>query len=222
MEGATRFDPVIGLFNKYIHNVRRDDDGFRSQPIKKRHWDEDPFRELVELFLREGLVRRDGNRLCYGDGEVNRFLHGGWFEYHVFGIVDDLRRDWRRNRRKPLIQDLAAGLNIEGPSGVPNEIDVALSGQQPTLPGGVQNRLLRQKPGQGGQGQYRALQDRLAEGTWGRPGAKAAVISYRGLPAHDLDRAAQMDIAAPNGQRDMGDLRGFFERWIDGERLGLD
>ncbi len=213
---AGSFDRAMGLFNRYIHNVRRVSGGFRTQKIQEKHIKNKSFKRLLDLFLQTGLLKEQDGRLFFEDGDAVRFLHGGWLEFHVYGVLEQLRRDWAGKARRPRIQDAVAALNIEGPSGVPNEIDVAFL---------ANNRLylMECKSGyfrKGGRGSSKAS-TMLYKIDWmkdlGRPGCKAAVVAYRDLPRHDLERAAQMDIAVVSGAAAIGDLRRFLAGWIDSE-----
>lgn len=210
---AASFDSAMGLFNRYIHNVRRTPDGFRTEMIQEKHIKNRSFKKLLNLFLETDLLQRKDGRLVFEDGDAVRFLHGGWLEFHVYGVLEQLRRDWAGKARRPRIQDAAAALNIQGPSGVPNEIDVAFL---------ANNRLylMECKSGyfpKGGKGSSKAS-TMLYKIDWmkdlGRPGCRAAVVAYRDLPRHDLERAAQMDIAVVSGAAAIGDLRRFLEIWI--------
>jgi hypothetical protein len=113
----------------------------------------------------------------------------------------------------PQIQDLARSVDIVRESrrgeAVPNEIDVACLAENRLYIVESKTRSWRQE-GRGADALYRL--DTLGDLLGGLQ-ARAVLVSYRQLPAHDLRRAADLKVHVCAGPR-LSELRSVLRAWI--------
>ena len=162
---------------------------------------------LIDRFAEEGVIQPRGKRLRFPDEDARFYVNGGWLEEHVFDVLQGLRGELRQ------VQDLARSVEIrrETPRGgdVPNELDVACLCENRLYLVECKTRGWRQD-GAGAEALYRL--DALADLLGGLQ-ARAMLVSYRKLPAHDLRRAADLGIRVCAGGR-LPELAAELRAWL--------
>lgn len=201
---AVTYGDALGTLNWLAGKAR---EGLLSPPMDARQLDDRALQWLIDRFAAEGLVEPRGKRLHFSDEAARFYINGGWLEEHVFDLLRELRREL------PQIQDLARSINIvrESPRGdpIPNEIDVACLAENRLHIIECKTRSWRQD-GLGADALYRL--DTLADLLGGLQ-ARAMLVSYRRLPAHDLQRAADLRIRVCDCTR-LAELGAFLRAWI--------
>lgn len=161
----------------------------RSDSIRD---DSGAFTDLVELFAHNRCLTRAGDILQFRDEEERQFVNGGWIEGYVFDAVRDLRRG------DPHIQDLAYAVNVEREQRerhIPNELDVVfLRNNRLHI---IECKTKRYSGNDAGADSLYKL-DSLRDLVGGLQ-AKAMLVSFSELPAHDKTRAADLGISVCAG-----------------------
>ncbi len=150
------------------------------------------FMDLLDVFINAGFVTLSRNRLRFTDEASHFYVNGGWLENHVYGVCLNLKKNCG-------IQDIARSVEVErnvNQQTVNNEIDVALLKDNRLFLiecktqryQGSHNRM----PDQGTGTLYKldSLTDLL-----GGIQAKAMLVSYNGLPEHNVVRAGELKIS---------------------------
>jgi len=186
---------ALGILNWL---AKETEGGLVSPEMESHHLRNQRLQALLDRFADEGLLEVQGRRLRFPDEEARFYVNGGWLEEHVFDVLQDLRGQLHN------IQDVARSIDIvrETSRGdrVPNEIDVACL---------AENRLYlvecktRSWSGEGSAGTganalYRL--DTLGDLLGGLQ-ARAMLVSYRDLPPHVLQRAADLGVLVCTGMR---------------------
>lgn len=83
---------------------------------------EDPphAQELVSLFERAGVLRREGRNVRFANAEGRFFANGGWLEAYIHGILRAMKTELG-------IVDIQANVKVETEGGVRNEFDLAFT-----------------------------------------------------------------------------------------------
>jgi hypothetical protein len=202
-----RFSPPLGVLNWLAGSA---EGALRSKPLSEVRNPVDDLELLIDEFTSQGFLRLQDNRLVFSDEQDRFFVNGGWLELYAYDICAQLRSEYG-------LQDLGRNIHVQRTQrgkGIPNELDLALL---------LDNRLhiiecktkKWEKNGPGANALYRldTLKDLL-----GGLNARAMLISYRKLPKHDRQRAADLRIDVCAG-RDLHQLKGKLRHWLG---LGAD
>lgn len=87
-------------------------------PLSLRQRDSLGLDALLRKFEHAQILKRQGDQVVFPSEAARRFANGGWIEHHVYQTVCQVTGDLA-------IRDKAANLQVQDPSGQPNEIDVA-------------------------------------------------------------------------------------------------
>ena len=189
VNGIDRYGKPMGYVNFLAATAERSLVSNALDPAKK-NWRE--LNDLLELFEQHGFLSRQGVQLVFPDEEHRFFVNGGWLEYHVKSILDDLRP-------KFLIQDIAQDLEVCSAKSrqVKNEIDVAfLAENRLYIVECKTKRFDQQETVAGSETLYKL--DFLRE--FGGLMSSCMLVSFRELPIHDQERAAAMKIRTVIGR----------------------
>lgn len=197
---------ALGVLNWAAHTA---EGRLRSDPLDARAAGDRVLQALLDLFERAGALERQGDRLVFPDEASRFYANGGWLEDYVYALCLDLK--------KPAgIQDIARGMEVERAARggtVPNEIDVAfLANNRLHVVECKTRRFDRTADGEGKGADALYKLDTLADLLGGLK-AKAMLVSYRPLGAHDLQRAADLRIQVCCGA-DLKCLPARLRKWI--------
>jgi hypothetical protein len=180
--------------------------GSLSVELEPRMMQDEAFGRLVRLFSDAGLIEKERWRLRFADEKVRRFVNGLWLEQHVFGVARSLFKDIAS------LQDVATGLEVAGPTGVKNEIDVALLAGNRLFLIECKTRRFDSEDEQNGAASGALYKLKTLRDLGGLK-TRAMLVSYQSLPDYEKDRAAAMDISVVEGRQLTG-LRERILRWV--------
>jgi len=164
--------------------------------------------ELIEHFADGGLLEFNGHRLRFPDEAARFHVNGGWLEEHVYGLCLNLKK-------RLALQDIARGLEVErgylNPP-VKNELDIAfLKNNRLYL---IECKTHSGKSGDGGKNADALYKLDSLKDLVGGLQAKAMLVSYAGLNAHDRQRARDLALAVCDSQ-DLASLPAKLTAWIN-------
>jgi hypothetical protein len=207
VEEIDRFSQPLGALNWLAGST---EGNLMSKPLSEVRNSIDDLKLLIDEFTAQGFLQLQDNRLLFSDEQDRLFVNGGWLELYTYDICAQLRSEYG-------LQDLGRNIHVQRTQrgkGIPNELDLALL---------LDNRLhiiecktkKWEEHGPGANALYRldTLKDLL-----GGLNARAMLISYRKLPKHDRQRAADLRIDVCAG-RDLHHLKGKLRHWLG---LGTD
>ena len=152
--------------------------------------------ELLDLFARNGFLKRENGRLRFANENARFFANGGWLEYLVFDAIRTQRR------QDDAIQDIVRSIRVQRQRKgefVPNEIDVAFlrDNRLHIIECKTRKFVGKDEDGPGAEALYKL--DSLSD-LMGGLQARAMLVSFREIAPHDRARANDMGIAVCSGQ----------------------
>ncbi len=193
IDGIHRYGGPLGPVNYLAQSA---EGRLVSDKIDSRELERKEFRELIDWFEKESLLRLDGDRLRFPDEERRAFVNGGWLEEHVKSVVDGLRH-------RLGVQDLAQGVKVckAASCKVRNEIDVAFLADNRLYIVECKTKKFR-NPNQLREDDTIYKLDTLKD--LGGLNAKAMLVSFRRLRPADEERARAYDIRTVVGTKIQG------------------
>ena len=172
--------------------------------MELQHLDSLSLAALLRHFSTAGVLRVEGDAICFADQDNLSFANGGWLELHVFRVLSESARGLE-------IREQAANLNVANPQGVKNEMDIAFL---------ARNRLYvieckTQRMDRPDSLKANDTLYKIAENCRriGGSGTRGMLVSYRNLNDHEKRLAAALNIELVCG-RDIQRLPEKLKHWV--------
>jgi len=179
---------------------------------------------LIEMFSKQQLLRLEAGKLIFSSEENRFFTNGGWFEEHVYKLIDQLKRE------EPSVQDIGRSIHFDWDierNSAKNEIDVALISDNRLYIIECKTKLFLNNKNKSKKNTNNIKKDNDTEfpaadalyklGTLrdhlGGANAKAMLISYNNISYKDQQRAKELgiQICVSGGLRN---LKSVLKKWI--------
>lgn len=181
-----------------------------SPQMDSRQLQNQGLQALIDRFARDGVLEVRGKQIRFPDEGSRFYVNGGWLEEHVYALLRSLRAEL------PQIQDLARSVEIRRETNrgdeVPNELDVVCLAENRLYLVECKTRVWSRggaaDPGADALYRLDTLSDLL-----GGLQARAMLVSYRELPVHEKQRAADLQVRVCAGAR-LRELPADLRNWI--------
>lgn len=193
---------LIGQLNIYAHGAET---SLKSVVVDKAYLEDDDFKKMVGRLSAEGLLQLVQEQLHFTDESARFFCNGGWLEFHVFGVVNDLRA-------KLHIQDAAMSMEVVSSRKSKNEIDVAFLANNRLHLIECKTKKFSKQASQQGAAETLYKIDSLT--ALGGLQTKGMLISYQPLKDWDKQRATDLRIETVVGT-DILRLPEFITNWVN-------
>ena len=158
---------------------------------------------LLNLFAKENLLTRSGNRIHFSDKDARTYINGGWLEEYVFSEIKKIAD----------IQDIALNVEIQNAQkGITqnNELDIAFLHNNALYVLECKTKNYNNKSE--GQAQNELYKLETLKKLGGLR-TKTAFVSYRALKAHVRDRAKGAKIKIIE-QKDLQGFKTLLKNWM--------